>query len=186
MRITTALLCLICPIWPSVTLSLNPVIRLGCRLSALRYPELKRGMAKKNTDPIASVPIATSPEVRPSARFNRPASGDPGSNGGEIAWSPPRRISSATNVETASTRNIARAIRKVVSTVRIAEAIMQVTASMARNAKSRLVRAENNRTNVANNIKWIAESSAAYSVGFGAPTERFREITQRSNGKNKK
>ena len=110
-------------------------------------------MAKKNTEPMAKVPIATNAEVNPSARFKRPASGEPGSNGGEIALSPPRRISRATKVETASTRNIARAIKNVVSTVRIAEAIMQVTASMARKAKSRLVRAENRRTSVANSIR---------------------------------
>src|ERR1700722_7506855 len=143
-------------------------------------------MAKKNTEPMARVPIATKPEVIPKARFNFPARGDPGSSGGDTALSAPRRISSATKVETARTRKIASATRKDVSTVRIAEANMQVTASMARKAKSRLVRAEKRRTSVAKSIRWIAASSAAYSVGFGAPSARLREITQRSMGKKRK
>ncbi len=78
--------------------------------------------------------MATSAEVSPSARFNWCASGEPDSKGGETASLAPRRISSATNVETARVRKMASAMRKLVSTVRIAEASMQVTASMARNA----------------------------------------------------
>ena len=89
---------------------------------------------KKITPPMASAPTATSRDVSPSARFNWCASGEPASKGGETAPVALRRISSATKVETARARKIASAMRKLVSTVRIAEASMHVTASTARNA----------------------------------------------------
>ena len=64
----------------------------------------------------------------------RRATGEPGSNACEDAPAALRRISSATNVETESTRKTVSATRKPVPTVRIAEASIDVTASSARNA----------------------------------------------------
>src|ERR1700733_1457732 len=102
---------------------------------------------------MSSALAATRTDVMPTARFNGWAIGEPGRNGGETAPAALRRISSATKVETANARKIASVMRKLVSTVRIADASMHVNASTARNAKSRLVRAEYKRTSAAKSIR---------------------------------
>ena len=75
----------------------------------------------------------TKTEVSAMARFRRFAAGLPASSGGVTAPAALFRISNPTNVETEINKKIASEIRNVVSTVRIAEASMHVTASIARN-----------------------------------------------------
>ena len=73
---------------------------------------VKRGIRKKITPPMRSALTATSTEVIPARGSVAAPAGEPASNGGETAPSALRRISSATNVETASTRKTAQRDQK--------------------------------------------------------------------------
>src|ERR1700676_651497 len=92
-------------------------------------------MMKKITAPRKSAATATTAEVIPKAVCSLRAGLEPGAMRGCTVPSELRRISSPMNVEIASARKTRKKNKNVVSTVRMAEAIMALKASKAKKGK---------------------------------------------------
>src|SRR6202030_3352599 len=95
-----------------------------------------------------------------------------------------RRSSMPVKVATAKIKNAKKQIRKVVSTVKTAEARMPAKANMVRNTASRSVDALYKRTSITNSRKWTAAIRAAYRGGLAEFCTSTRERMNISRGKN--